>query len=117
MDSEVKAVEVSDKKEAALDTLFPKPEASSGSTPVEALPLAGVGTGSCEAAEQPLSSQINTLRAVLAERVEKLNIANVKDGSRSDVAAVHGTRLIQRFNVLDEELESFANFLAKEGHE
>lgn len=113
-----KAVEtaVVEKQEAALDNLFPKSEGAPSEVEQPAV-LAGVETKDCQTKEPSLIEQIASIRASLSERVKKLNVTNTKDGSRSDVAAVHGTRLIQRFNVVDGELKSFAEFLAKEGHE
>lgn len=112
MDSEIKAVETiaDEKKEAALDTLYPKPENPSTGK-AEEVP-ASVGGDS----EKTLSLTLSTIRASLAERIEKINRATTKDGSAAGVGN-HGTRLMAMWKNLDKEIDNFANFLAKEGHE
>lgn len=115
MDSETLAVEVAAeaKTEAALDNLFPKPqeqESPSGDKVEEAPVLVGADS------EKTLSLTLSTIRASLAERVEQINKSTTKDGSAAGVGN-HGTRLINAWKVLDAEIDRFATFLAKEGHE
>lgn len=103
-----------ERQEAALDTLYPKPPASTPA-PAEVLDSPGESTGSAER-NSTLTELIEAVKVAISSRVNRLNADNTKDGSQPGVN-LHGTRLHQAANVVLAEMDNFVLFLKKEGLE